>query len=113
VHNEPLASDTRLSVVAGTGGNSDGARAVEVGGRHDDEGIRTAQFHDRFLDVLTSPSCDRATRGLRTREGDRFDSTIINHGRDGSRTGQDCDERAFGESGAREQRVEVQARVAG
>ena len=82
VDDEAFCRDAGLAVVedAGLDGGADGF--VEVGGRHDDEGVGAAELEHGTLDEPAGLGGDGAAGGLGTGDGDGGDTLVGDDGLD-------------------------------
>ena len=79
---------------------------VEIGGRHDDEGVAAAEFEDGFLDEPAGLGGDGAAGGLAAGDGDCGDALVAKDGLDLADFKQQRLKGAAGKAGATNQRLD-------
>ena len=96
VHDEALAGDAGLAVVADPRTNGGRGSGGDVRRGHDDERIRRRPVPARLLHMVSGDGGHRAPRRLGTRQGHRLDPRI---GQDGAHLGAADQQRAEGTAG--------------
>ena len=99
VNDEALGGDAGLAVIDGARLHADLGGFLQIRGRHDDEGVRTAKLQHGFLDFGAGGSGDGGARGLGPGQGGRLDALILQDTLDPVRADQKGGEGAVLEAG--------------